>query len=143
MMIRRLIKTRRFNTERGSVIVEASLTLILSLTLLLALIDFGLSLYLHQSFVNQARSGARYGAIHPDPVAVKNVVLYGRPNAGTGAGINGLAPNSVAVTRLGTPTTATDRIVVTITGYTFTWIAPGFAGSKTGKPISVSMPVEY
>jgi hypothetical protein len=117
--------------------------MILFLIAVFSLFDFGLSLYLHQSFVNQARTGARYGAINPDPVAVKNVVLYGTPAGRTGVGLNGLHPGSVTVARQGTPTTASDRIVVTISGYGFSWITPGFAGNKTGKPITVTMPVEY
>lgn len=142
-MRKRVVTTRRGRSERGAEIVEASLTIMLFLMFVFSMFDFGLSLYLHQSFVHQARTGARYGAIHPDPVAVKNMVLYGTPATGTGNGLNGLAPDSVTVTRTGTPITATDRIVVTISGYTFTWITPGWAGNKTGKPITITMPVEY
>ena len=142
-MRNRLTKTRFGKSKRGAAIVEASLTLMLFLIILMSLFDFGLSLYLHQSFMHQARTGARYGAINPDPVAVKNIVLYGVPTAGAGAGINGLMPDSVTVTRQGAPTTATDRIVVTISGYNFTWITPGHAGHQTGKPITITIPVEY
>jgi hypothetical protein len=131
------------NSERGSAIVEASLTLMLFVVFVFSLVDFGLSLYLQQSFVNQARAGARYGAINPDPVAVKNMVLYGNPTTGSGIGRNGLDPSSVTVTRNGTAGTATDRIVVTISGYGFTWLTPGYAGSKTGKSFAVTMPVEF
>ena len=142
-MRNRLTRTRFRKNQRGAAIVEASLTLMLFLVILLSLVDFGLTFYLHQSFVHQARTGARYGAINPDPVAVKNVIVYGDPAGGTGAGINGLTPASVTVTRQGTPTTATDRIVVTVANYSFTWLTLGYAGQKTGKPITITIPVEY
>lgn len=142
-MRKRILRTRQRRIQRGAVIIEATLTLILFLTMVFALFDFGLSLYLHHSFVNQARAGARYGAINPNLARVKNVVLYGSPTGGTGRGLNGLEPSSVEVVRQGTPTMATDRLVVTISGYHFTWITPGWAGNKTGKPIVVTMPVEY
>ena len=142
-MRKRLTETRYGTGERGTALIEASLTLMLFLMIVFSLFDFGLSLYLQQSIMHQARTGARYGAINPDPVAIKNMVLYGRPTDGTGTGLNGLVPSSVTVTRQGTPTTASDRIVVTITGYNFTWITPGWAGNKTAKPIIMTMPVEY
>lgn len=142
-MSKRIVRTRHQRRQRGALIVEAGLTIILFLTMVFSMFDFGLSLYLHQSFMHQARIGARYGAIHPNLVEIKNMVLYGSPTGGTGTGINGLVPSSVVVVRQGTPTTATDRIVVTVSGYQFTWITPGWSGQKTGKPITVTMPVEY
>jgi len=57
---------------------------------LFALFDFGFSLFLHESYVHQARVGARYGAISPDDLtAIKNMVLY---NGTTGGGLHGLDP---------------------------------------------------
>jgi hypothetical protein len=133
---------RRQKRERGTVVVEASLTLTLFTTMVLALFDFGFALFLHQTFVNQARVGARYGAVNPgDLSGVKNMVLYNQ-TTGSGNGVMGLAPSTVAVTRTGTAGGTDDRINVTISGYTFTFITPGFAGKKTGNAISVTMPVE-
>jgi hypothetical protein len=128
--------------ERGSVIVEATLTLLLFLTMVFSLFDFGFSLFLHQTFVSQARMGARYGAINPgDMTAVKNMVLY-NSTSGSGNGVMGLSPSAVAVTRAGTAGGPDDRITVVISGYTFTFLTPGWSGQKTGKPITVSIPVE-
>ncbi len=134
--------------ERGSVIVEASLTLMLFLVLLFSLFDFGFTMFLHQTFVHQARSGARYGAVClAGPVScsttdIKNVVLYNQPT-GSGNGIMGLSPGSVQVTRAGTPGLPDDRVLVEIKGYSFVTITPGWAGPHTGNPISISMPVEH
>lgn len=129
--------------EQGQALIEATLTLMLFLVLLFSLFDFGFSLFLHQTFVHQARTGARYGAVYSpnDLAAIRNVVLYGK-TTGSGNGVMGLQPTAVQVTRVGTPGGVDDRIVVRISGYTFTFITPGWAGSHTGKPITVTMPVE-
>jgi hypothetical protein len=128
--------------QQGSAMIEASLVLMLFLTILWSLFDFGFSLFLHQSFVHEARTGARYGAINPnDLTAIKNIVLYNK-TTGSGTGQMGLAPSSVTTARTGTAGGPDDRIVVTISGYNFTWITPGVAGKHTGKPIIISIPVE-
>ncbi len=129
--------------EQGSAIIEASLTLTLFLIIVFSLFDFGFSLFLHQTFVHQARAAARYGAVYnpDDTTAVKNMALYNQ-TTGSGNGVMGLAPSAVQVRRLGTAGASDDRIVVTISGYTFTLITPGFAGAHTGKPIVVTLPVE-
>lgn len=128
--------------ERGSVVVEASMTLVIFVTLVFSLFDFGFSLFLHEAYLNQARQGARYGAVNPsDLTAIKNVVLYNQ-TSGSGTGVLGLSPTSVTVARNGTAGATDDRIQVTISGYTFTFVTPGWAGNKTGQPISVTLPVE-
>jgi hypothetical protein len=135
-------RSGRGEHERGTAMIEASLTLTVFLLFTLSLVDFGISLLLHQTFMHQARCGARYGALNPgNTTAIKNVVLYSS-TTGSGNGAMGLTPSSVTVTRTGTPSGPDDRIVVTISGYTFTWITPGWAGKHTGKPIVVTMPVE-
>ena len=136
--------TRR---DRGSAMIEATLTLMLFLVLLFSIFDFGFTLFLHQTFVHQARSAARYGAVClAGPVTcttddIKNMVLYNR-TTGSGNGIMGLSPAAVTVTREGSPGLQDDRIVVEIAGYSFFAITPGWAGSHTGQPIRVSIPVE-
>jgi Flp pilus assembly protein TadG len=134
-------------SEKGAAIVEASLTLMLFLVLLFSIFDFGFALFLHQTFVHQARSGARYGAacvagpVTCSTADIKKMVLYGR-TTGSGNGLLGLSPGAVDVQRTGTAGRPDDRIIVTISGYSFVTITPGWAGSHTGVPITVSMPVE-
>lgn len=128
--------------QQGQAMIEASLVLMLFLCTLWALFDFGFALFIHQTFVHEARTGARYGAINPgDLTVIKNMVLYAK-TSGTGNGFMGLAPSSVSVVRDGTAGGPDDRIVVTVSGYNFPLITPGFAGTKTGKPIVVTIPVE-
>ena len=118
------------------------MTLAIFLVMVFSLFDFGFSLFLHEAYLHQARMGARYGAVNPSDLgAIKNVVLYNQAT-GSGTGILGLAPAAVTVARNGTAGGKDDRIVVTISGYTFTLITPGWSGNRTGRPISVTLPVE-
>jgi hypothetical protein len=133
---------RHRGREQGSAMLEAIMMLMLTLICVLSLFDFGFSLFLHESYVHEARLGARYGAVNPaDLTAIKNVVLY-NSTTGSGTGHMGLPPSAVTVARNGTFGGPDDRIVVTISGYNFTWLAPVTPGKKTGKPIVVTMPVE-
>jgi hypothetical protein len=133
---------RRPKRQQGNAVIEASLVLMLFLICVTSLFDFSLTLFLHQSYVNEARLGARYGAANPsDLTAIKNVVLYNK-TTGSGTGYMGLPASAVTVARNGTSGGTDDRIVVTISGYNFTWLTPGVAGQKTGQAVVVTMPVE-
>ena len=134
--------TRPRTGRRGQALVEATLTLTLFLTFLFSLYDFGWTLFFHQTLVHQARTGARYAAVNPGSLdAAKNLVLYNQTSAGTN-GIFGLQPSNVTVTRLGTAGGVDDRINVSISGDQFVWITFGWAGTHSGKPIAVNIPVE-
>jgi Flp pilus assembly protein TadG len=129
-------------SRRGNAIIEATLTLSLFLTILFSLYDFGWVLFFHQTLVHQARTGARYAAVNPASLtSAKNLVVYNQ-TSGSGSGILGLQPSNVSVTRDGTAGAIDDRITVTISGYQYNMVTLGFAGSYTGKPITVSIPVE-
>ncbi len=55
-------RQRRRAGERGSNVIEAALTLPLFLLFVFSIVDFGWTLFLHQTLLNQASAGARYGA---------------------------------------------------------------------------------
>lgn len=132
----------RCKGKRGNAIIEATLTLSLFLTILFSLYDFGWVLFFHQTLVHQARTGARYAAVNPGSLtSAKNMVLYNQ-TSGSGSGMLGLQPSNVSVTRDGTAGATDDRITVTISGYQYTMITLGWAGSYNGKPITVCIPVE-
>jgi Flp pilus assembly protein TadG len=131
------------NGRRGNAIIEATLTLTLFLTVLFSIYDFGWVLFFHQTLVHQARTGARFAAINPTSLdSAKNIVLYNQTASGSGAGVLGIDPSSVSVTRDGTPGATDDRITVTISGYQYQIITLGWAGTYNGKTITVIMPVE-
>ena len=132
----------RRDHQRGNAMIEATLTLSLFLTLLFSIYDFGWILFFHQTLVHQARIGARYAAVNPTALtAAKNLVLYNQTTAGSN-GILGLGSSNVTVTRSGTAGNTDDRITVTISGYQYTVITLGWAGTYNGKTINVSIPVE-
>ena len=129
--------------RRGNAIVEATLTLTLFLTILFSIYDFGWVLFFHQTLVHQARTAARFAAVNPTSLAsAKNIALYNQTADLGGAGILGLDPSNVSVTRDGTAGATDDRITVTISGYQYQFITVGWAGTYNGKTITVSIPVE-
>jgi Flp pilus assembly protein TadG len=132
----------RKRNQRGTTVVEAALTLVLFMTMLFSMFDFGYTYFMHQTIVHRVRAAARYGALHPaNTTAIRNYVVYQRPECGNGTGMFGLEPSDVQVVRTGAGTTA-DRLNVTVSGYNLFFVTPGQSGSKSGKPITVSIPVE-
>ena len=134
-------KTNR-HRQRGTAMVEATLTLSLFLTVFFSIYDFGWVLFFHQTLVHQARTGARYAAVNPTDLAgAKNLVLYNQTTSGT-SGIFGPQPGNVSVTRNGTAGSIDDNVTVTISGYQYNLITLGWAGAYNGKTITVTIPVE-
>ena len=133
--MQRKLQTR----ESGAALVEAALTLSLFLAIVFSLFDLGYIMFLHQTIASRVEAAARYGALNPtETTGMQNYVLY---NAATGSGpvIFGLTASNVSATRSGAGTND-DRVVVTVSGYTYPAISPGLSGH--GKPITASMPVE-
>jgi Flp pilus assembly protein TadG len=129
--------------QGGNAIIEASLTLTLFLTVLFSIYDFGWVLFFHHTLVHQARTAARFAAVNPTSLdSAKYIVLYNQTANVGGAGILGIDPSNVSVTRNGTAGAIDDRITVTISGYQYQIITLGWAGTYNGKTITVSMPVE-
>jgi len=94
--------------------------------------------------VERARYAARWGAINDptDSTSIVNMVLYNQPatpSAGTPTYFN-LSSSNVSVTN---PDSGTNdyRLSVQISGYTYTILSPYIAGSYTGLPIIVSVPL--
>lgn len=56
--------------QRGAVLVEFALVLVLLLVLVFGIIDFGRALYTANSLNTAAREGARYAAVLEDPAAM-------------------------------------------------------------------------
>ena len=136
-------KQNKLHRQRGNAMVEMALTLTLFLTAIFSLFDFGWVLFYHQTLVHQARTAARYGALNPgDLSGTQNMAIWSKTAQGTAAqAILGLQPANVLVSRNGQGTNS-DNISVTISGYQYILITFGWAGTHTGKPITVSMPVE-
>lgn len=134
----------RATDQRGGSLVESTLVLMVVLTLMFSIFDLGYVMFEHHTLLHQARMAARYGSINPsDLTAVRNVVMYGQPAAPreNAQGFFGLQASMVSVARQNS-WTPEDRITITISGYHYTLITPFLAGTFTGRPITVTLPVE-
>ena len=104
--------------QRGANIVEFALVLLLFLTFLLAIIDFGRMLFTWNAATEATRAGARYA-----------VVCDGTGNAGDVlARMQMLLPQitdiEVAWTPAGCSTATCQGVTVTVEGLTYNWISP-------------------
>jgi len=125
--------------QAGTALVETALSLMLYMSIVFSLVDFGYVMYMFQTLSARAGSAARYGSLNPsDTSGMQNYVLYNAAT-GSGTGIFGMTSSNVVATRTGSGTTA-DRVTVRITNFHYPMISPGMSG--TGKDISVTIPVE-
>jgi len=130
--------------QRGSAMVEASLTLVAFVSLFVATLDLAQILYIHQSLVERARLAARRAAVTCCNVdAVRNTILYGSP-ATPAEGTPtywGLSANNVAVT-FSDQNTAHQRVTVRISGLTYNAYTPMMQATLTNIPVQVTVPLE-
>jgi len=129
---------------KGSVMVELSLIAVVFFALLIGIMDFGQFLFFQQAIVERARYAARWGALNnaTNSTAIQNMVLYQQstaPTDGTTPAF-GLSASNVTVS---TADAGTDnyRLVVQVSGYSFKMLSFYLAGSYTGSPIRVSVPL--
>ena len=134
--------------EKGQTLVEATLVLLVFLSLLLAVVDCAQVIVAHQSLVERVRSAVRWGVVHPwqgpDPIA--NLVLYGQtqePNR-TGPGYLGLEPENVRV--LYQPPTADrpddETLGVAIVNFRSQFYSPWIARVLVSpRPVLISAPM--
>jgi hypothetical protein len=104
--------------------------LLLFLSILVGVLDFGQVLFFHHFLADRVRTGARYAAVtNPDASAVRNYVAYNNAAPGPGAvPLFGLDPAMVEVTRQDAGTAA-DRIEVRISTYRVRFLSPWLSGS--------------
>jgi len=124
--------------------VEGALTLTLVVYTLIAIVDVGQVLTMHQGLAERARAGARWAVVNPyDSGLIRNMVVYATPypESGAKAALWNLSTSMVSCSLVsqGTPDA---RVVVGIQAYPFRFFTPVIAGLYTAKPIVVSMPVE-
>lgn len=129
--------------ERGNVMVESALVLVVFVAMLVGIFDVGQIFYLHQSITERVRAALRYGIVNSyDPAAIQNYVLYDQPTAVSGAStFFSLTPSMVSVERDNAGTTD-DRITVTVSKYSLVFMSPFIAGTITGWPIAQTLPYE-
>ena len=125
------------NSERGTAIVEFTLTAAFFLMMIMAIISGGHLFFTHNALVESTRRGARYAATLARPSAdpclnasatvdpVKNMVLYGTPTAGTTTLVNNLQPSNITVCYSGDYGVAQGTVSVKIEGYSYIFAVGG------------------
>jgi len=129
--------------ERGTSLVEFAIALMVFMTAMFAVIEFGRALWVHNALTDAARQGARYAVLHPasDIAAVKNVVVYGDPAGGTQTTVPNLTAANVTVTysnfALNHGTAS-----VSIEGYQFQFVVPIIGTIITMPKYTTTLPGE-
>jgi hypothetical protein len=139
------MRHRSRNARRGSAMLEAALIYGSFMFMLIAILDIGYTMFLHQTLVERARGAARYGVARTfDATAIQNKVLYNSPTIPSGATpIFGLQTSNVTVSQtaaiaMGSPSWLTVRI----SGWRFFRFMPNQTSRPTGQDISVTLPME-
>ena len=80
-----MISRRSRKNERGAALIEFTIVAAIFFTTMFAVLEFGRLLWTHNALRDAARRGARYSAVRKNDAAgiaaVKNMVVYGDPNA--------------------------------------------------------------
>ena len=130
--------------SKGSVMVETAIIFVAFVFMLVGIFDFGQFLFVHQALVERARYAARWGAVNDptDTTSITNMVLYNQsttPQTGTPTYFN-LSSSNVSVTNPGSGTNDY-RLTIQISGYSYLVLSPYIAGTYTGIPVTVSVPL--
>ena len=90
---------KRRNGERGSTLVEFSITGAVFLLAFFGVLDFGRLLWTHNALADAARQGARHAVSSSvtSTTAIKNMVVYGNPDGGTTPIVSGLTLSNVEI----------------------------------------------
>ena len=136
--------------QRGAALVEFAIVAGVFLTVLFSIVEFGRLLWTHNALTDAARRGARYATVRKDDaagiLAVKNMVVYGDPNANPGTAtpvVSGLTTGNVTVSYAnynGIQLSA--RATVSITNYQFRFAVPLIGGTLTMPSYRTSLPGE-
>lgn len=127
---------RLARSERGTQLVELALVLPILLLFFAATAEFGRYFYTYSTLAKATRAGARYLATTPvnaigaqggfnktgEDTKVKNLVVYGDPNAAAGSKpvVTGLTVDNVELTRAGKVASVPDTVTVKIVNYKYT-----------------------
>jgi Flp pilus assembly protein TadG len=137
-------------TERGASLLEFAIAATIFFTALFGVIEFGRLFWIHNALKDAARRGARYATIRKNDTAgiqaVKNMVVYGDPNANPATAkpvVNGLTTGNVAVEYQNYDgLLLSSRASVSITNYSFSFAIPLIGTSITMPPYRTSLPGE-
>ncbi len=138
----------RATKQRGQSLIEASLVLLVFMTLLVGIMDLSQVVFAHQALNERVRSAVRWGSVHgwEGPEAIANLVLYDQPQAPARAteGFLGLKRENIEVLHR-VPNKLQpddDTLTVTIVNFEMPTFTPGFGGVLTSaRPVSFTAPL--
>lgn len=136
--------------ERGATLVEFAIVATIFFTSLFAVIEFGRLFWTHNALKDAARRGARYAIIRKNDsagiTAVKNMVVYGDPNANPATAtplVNGLTTSNVQVDYQNfNGILLSSEATVTIINYKFNFAIPLVGTSINMPAYRTSLPGE-
>lgn len=120
-------------SETGTAIVEFAITASFFLMMIIAIVSAGHLFFTHNALVESTRRGARYASLIAKPTsescvnnsttvdAVKNMVLYGTPTAGTTTLVSNLQASNITVCYSGDYGVGQGTVSVKIENYDYTF----------------------
>jgi Flp pilus assembly protein TadG len=136
--------------ERGAALVEFAIVATLFLSVLFGVLEFGRLFWTHNALRDAARRGVRYATVRKNDAAgiqaVKNMVVYGDPNANPATATpvaSGLTTANVSVEYQNyNGILLSSRSTVSITNYQFQFSVPLIGGTMTMPAYRTSLPGE-
>jgi len=113
--------------------------IVVFLTLILAVIDVGQIMYIKSSLSDRVQQALRRAAVEPhDDAAIRNLVLYGQPEALADPRFSflRLAPENVLVERAG------GQLRISIVNYRYELVSPWFE-PLAPRAVTAAVPLEY
>ncbi len=137
-------------SERGATLLEFAIGATVFLTVMFAVVEFGRLFWVHNALRDAARRGTRYATIRKNDaagiLAVKNVVVYGNPNANPVTAkplVPGLTTAQVAVNYQNyNGIQLSSKATVTINNYQFQFAVPLVGGTISLPTYRTTLPGE-
>lgn len=142
------VKNRK--NERGAALVEFAIVATVFLTVLFGILEFGRLFWTHNALRDATRRGARYATVRKNDTAgiaaVKNMVVYGDPNANPATAtpvVSGLSTSDVVVQYQNyNGVLLSSRASVSISNYQFQFSVPIIGGTLNMPAYRTSLPGE-
>jgi Flp pilus assembly protein TadG len=136
--------------ERGAALMEFAIVASVFLTVLFGVLEFGRLFWTHNALRDAARRGVRYATIRKNDAAginaVKNMVVYGDPNANPATAtpvVSGLTTANVDVQYQNyNGVLLSSRATVSINNYQFQFAVPLVGGTLDMPAYRTSLPGE-
>lgn len=143
-------RKRSKQNERGAALVEFAIVATVFFSVLFGVIEFGRLFWVHNALRDAARRGTRYATVRKNDAAgiaaVKNMVVYGDPNANPSTAtpiVSGLTTGNVNVEYQNyNGLQLSSRATVSISNFQFQFSVPLIGGTLNMPSYRTSLPGE-